>query len=385
MKSNAVYRWSRRVAGMFAADPLRANVVNNPAYRSTPVDPVSGRRSVMGTGRKDACAVLRASPLAPGEPRTLVVLGVARGGTSMVAGVLRALGVDMGDDLGFNHEDTGIQDIIGQRAYERLPTLVRERNGRHGIWGFKFPEASLVMDRLHPHLRHPHYLFVIRNPMARGMSVSSRTGGKLADAIADALVENKTILDFLDGVPAPAMLINYERATEDGEECVRQVAEFIGIEPDESLISQAVSMILGDGEGYLNLPEFWFHATEASPGTTKLPEALEVEPSSLEEGEIAYARNRASAWKASGSAFPTIFQVSLSLSGAASGTGERLRLYYDYEGRFHIGHRMLIEVASGTPNLCIETTGRLKRLAIVPMGKTVRVSGARFYTTPEAD
>ena len=33
------------------------------------------------------------------------MLGVERGGTSMVAGVVRAMGINLGDHAGRNHED----------------------------------------------------------------------------------------------------------------------------------------------------------------------------------------------------------------------------------------------------------------------------------------
>ena len=37
--------------------------------------------------------------------RTYIVSVIERGGTSMVAGICRALGVDLGDHAGLNHED----------------------------------------------------------------------------------------------------------------------------------------------------------------------------------------------------------------------------------------------------------------------------------------
>jgi hypothetical protein len=355
---------------------MRVNTVNNPLYSSTIVDPESGRRSVMGTGRKSACAVLRPSKLAAGKPRTAIVLGVARGGTSMASGVLRGLGVFMGDNLGFNHEDTRVQRIVASKAYGDFADLARERDREHPMWGFKFPEASLVMDKFHPRLRNPHYLFVMRHPMARGMSVVTRTGGTLTAAIDDALQGYRSMLGFLDSVDAPALLINYEQATEDPRASAEQIADFLGIEQAPELIDRAASMILGEGAGYLNLPEFWFFAEEA-----QLPDEVTLAPVMAEAGElvdkeIKYARRRASVWAAPEGGFPKDFWLRFKLTGAEE--DERVRLYYDYDGHFHLGHRLLLGLTSVTPTLKVQTTGELRRFAIVPLAKNAKVRRVRI-------
>jgi hypothetical protein len=380
MKLFAAWQKVRRKAG--ATDALRVNTVNNPAYTSTVVDPGSGRRSLMGTGRKSVCAILRDSPLEPGAPRTAVVLGIARGGTSMVSGVLRGLGVDMGENLGFNHEDTQIQRIVNKQRFGAIGPLARKRDEMHDLWGFKFPEASLMMDRFHPELRNPHYLFVLRHPLARGMSVLKRTGGKLNEAVAESLESYRAILAFLEGVEAPAILINYEHATAQSRDSVAEIARFLGIEARSEAIERAAAMIVGEGAGYLNLPEFWFFAEEVGGSAAGL-EPLAAEPGEPRIRELGYAKERASIWSAPPGGFPKTFRIGFKLAGGS--TGDRIRLYYDYDDdRFHTGHRLLLEVKSKKPVFRVETTGELKRIAIVPVDDDARVRNVRFEAEPEA-
>lgn len=383
MKLKAAFQRARRIVHPDTPDPLRVNAINNPVYSSTVVDQDSGRRSLMGTGRKGACAVMRDSTLAPGTPRTVVVLGIARGGTSMASGVLRGLGIYMGDNLGFNHEDAKVQRIVNKQQFGRLGNLARSRDEEHDIWGFKFPEASLVMDRFHPELRNPHYVFVLRHPMSRGMSVVKRTGGQFSTAITEALESYRAIFSFLDTVDAPVLLVNYELATEAGEDCAQQIAAFLGIDASPETIERAAAMIVGEGGGYLNLPEFWFYAEETEPAAGTALTPTDAQPAALKGKEINYASSRASVWAAPEGTFPKTFWLNFNLAGSVAKTGERIRLYYDYDDRFHVGHRVLIELNSRKPAFRIQTTGDLKRLAIVPLNEDGRIENVRFEAEPQ--
>ena len=93
--------------------------------------------------------------------RTFVVLGVQRGGTSMVAGALRALGVDMGR-AGLNHEDRRFLHA----SEATLSKVIAERNFELPVWGFKAPETTLQLDFLETALRNPHFICVTRNILA---------------------------------------------------------------------------------------------------------------------------------------------------------------------------------------------------------------------------
>jgi len=92
--------------------------------------------------------------------RTVVVLGVERGGTSMAAGVIRGLGVDLGARAGLNHEDP----LFLTEEQPRLANRIKMRNKETDVWGFKVPKASLMLDFYEKHLRNPYYVIVYRNP-----------------------------------------------------------------------------------------------------------------------------------------------------------------------------------------------------------------------------
>ncbi len=70
--------------------------------------------------------------------KTFVICGVQRGGTSMVAGTMRALGVDMGP-AGINHEDAAINEM----HLDDMSNYIETRNHDAPVWGFKLPHAAL--------------------------------------------------------------------------------------------------------------------------------------------------------------------------------------------------------------------------------------------------
>src|SRR4051794_13832400 len=83
-----------------------------------------------------------------GPEKTLLVTGLARSGTSMLAALLQGSGVAMGDHVYEPiHEDAEITQILRARDFTRLDELIARLNAKAPIWGFKMPD-------LHHFLQH---------------------------------------------------------------------------------------------------------------------------------------------------------------------------------------------------------------------------------------
>jgi len=130
-----------------------------------------------------------------------VVLGAHGGGTSLVASMLDALGVQMYYNPKakvkwyLNYEDsdwirlnTAILKAAGgewhmppkpeklvklqDRHVKRVKALVAKKD--KGVWGFKDPRTALTIHLLHPYLPEPKYIFVTRKPNHAAKSIHSR-------------------------------------------------------------------------------------------------------------------------------------------------------------------------------------------------------------------
>src|SRR5690554_2183360 len=76
------------------------------------------------------------------SPGTIIVCGLQRSGTTMLAMLLEELGVYIGERL----SDTEREDQDAYRALEspqarKLIEFCERRNREHPVWGFKWPDA----------------------------------------------------------------------------------------------------------------------------------------------------------------------------------------------------------------------------------------------------
>ena len=192
---------------------------------------------------KNACILV--NPPRGAAEKTVAIYGVQRGGTSMVAAVVGALGIDLAGE-GLNHEDPRFQTASG----EALDALIAERDAQGPVWGFKAPQTTLKLDYLETRLRNPHYICVIRNPAAVADSVMMRRGGSAGDQLRRALRFYDKITDLVSRTADPLIIVNYERASADPEALVDALIGFLEVDADESLRARALAMVTGDGGGY---------------------------------------------------------------------------------------------------------------------------------------
>ena len=196
---------------------------------------------------KNACILV--NPPTGAAEKTVAIYGVQRGGTSMVAAVVGALGIDLAGH-GLNHEDPRFQTAAG----EELDALVAARNAERPVWGFKAPQTTLKLDYLETRLRNPHYVCVFRNPAAVADSVMMRRGGSAGDQLRRALRFYDKMTELVARTRDPLLVVNYERASADPEALVEALAGFLEIDLDDDVRGRALAMVTGDGGGYRTLP-----------------------------------------------------------------------------------------------------------------------------------
>src|SRR4051794_19283438 len=180
--------------------------------------------------------------------KTVVVLGLARSGTSVTTGVLEALGVDMGPPSwptdwnpkgNFEDEDFGkLHKAILNSAEEgrtyfdppsqerilaqkekfagQIQNLVAEKSKGKPLWGWKHPDTLMMTELYMPYLADPHFVLVFRNPLGTAQSTVEHTR-RFKDKVdfprALTLVHYYTgeLLNFLEAHPeAPKVFVSFE-------------------------------------------------------------------------------------------------------------------------------------------------------------------------------
>ena len=123
--------------------------------------------------------------------KAIIVLGMHRSGTSLVANILHELGVNMGKNLlspnpsnprGYfenrkfvilNHKILALSGgnwtyppdkINAEPLKNTIQRLINEEKTE--LWGFKDPCNTLTIEAYIPYLENPHFIICWRNPFA---------------------------------------------------------------------------------------------------------------------------------------------------------------------------------------------------------------------------
>lgn len=207
--------------------------------------------------------------LFPGDPtsntKTAIVFGVARGGTSMVAGAIRGLGFYMGDKLENNNEDLE----FSYKSLDHMKQVIRRRDVQYRKWGWKFPAAVNYLDELLPHVRNPHLILVSRDLAATSAGHVRWHQREASFAISDILLQTQKNFLLAMRWRIPALLVSYEKATLRPGRFVDELSRFLG-EPVEVEREKLVAY-LGPGkykkfEDVVGLPK----AVDAPPEAAKI-------------------------------------------------------------------------------------------------------------------
>lgn len=209
-------------------------------------------------GEPHPCLTINPEP--PTSVMTVPIVGVPRGGTTMVAAVVHALGVDLGparDLAEYTFEDR----IMRQADLGLQLSYIQQRNREHDVWGWKDPTAVVGMRSLFFALRRPRMIMVFRDMLAsidgemrfdQAYNVEpQRSFGDVAKATLNWWTDN---MEFISQTTFPVLLVSYERALQMPETLIQEIGAFIGVAPTHEMMQESLARINTRG-GYLRLDE----------------------------------------------------------------------------------------------------------------------------------
>ncbi len=169
----------------------------------------------------------------------LICMGSPRGGTSMVAGALLGLGVDMGPDLPVNVEDPSF-NIDGKRQnrpkfMSDMKAAIQQRVERGTLWGWKYPQAVEYLDIIRDLLPNPRLVIVYRDPVpatiraGQGRQGQSNFDETCYREIDKSIRLYRLNLELARKWNCPTLLVSYERASQQPEVLLEELATFCGL------------------------------------------------------------------------------------------------------------------------------------------------------------
>jgi len=167
---------------------------------------------------RSSAILVKGKPATQGK-RTYIVFGDMRGGTTMTAGVMRALGIFMGEDVDSNNQESGQFNGPG---IEEMRKAIRKNNEAHNVWGWKYPHAADYLDQLWPDLRNPHLICVFRDAIGQ------------MQAVQKTLMRQQQNLNMISLRLCPSILVSYEKAERHKTEFLDELAKYLGYAPNHA-------------------------------------------------------------------------------------------------------------------------------------------------------
>jgi hypothetical protein len=195
------------------------------------------------------CWVLRPAPLR--AETTIVVTGVGRSGTTMIARILSELGVFMGASLAHRtNEDNDVKQCVKDGDEAGFERLCRLRDEQHKTWGFKNPAFRDRIPDWEKHLRNPRVIFLFRDVLAIALRNHIVLNIDVQEALALATRSYVKALKRLEESGCPALLLSYEKCLAAPDLAVARIAEFCGVSPNAEILAAASSVIQNGDERY---------------------------------------------------------------------------------------------------------------------------------------
>jgi len=208
--------------------------------------------------------------------KTVVILGMHRSGTSMVAGIIQQLGVDIGEDLLEPSIDNPYGHFENKQFYEInkriLATcggdwssppsseIIMQQNNLYSkeimdlidknkseLWGWKDPRTILTIDLFLPYLENPFFIVCSRNNSDIVSSLKKRDGLEVEKSLELIETYNKRIESFFKNHSNLKKLdLSYEKIRKNPRMEIEKIINFLGINQNERKIHRAVNFVASD-------------------------------------------------------------------------------------------------------------------------------------------
>ncbi len=186
-------------------------------------------------------------------PKTIMIAGLERGGTSATAAAVDALGIPIGHSCDGHYESIEFKaDPFFDESWSKMQERICALNATHNYWGTQVWANPAHICRLGCAMRNPHLILVFRDSVAvaqRRLKIGGY-GDSLQKVMAQILIGQFQLWGLSQTDQMPVLLISFERLRITPDIVVRHIADFLRLQPNEDSITDACNRITRDG-GYI--------------------------------------------------------------------------------------------------------------------------------------
>jgi hypothetical protein len=191
------------------------------------------------------------------DNKTVVVLGVARSGTSMAALVLQKMGVFIGSQIdNAVFEDREVFSLLeSENSLSEFKTLAKERDSKYSIWGWKRPKSITYINSFEPHITNPHYVLMFRDLLAVSLRNEIAMEKDFRNFLQIAISDYQKVIEFINTTDKPCLLVSYEKAITKPEQFLDVLSSFLHIDLDKESREDCMNAISPGRKAYIHSVE----------------------------------------------------------------------------------------------------------------------------------
>lgn len=187
------------------------------------------------------------------EKRQFIVVGVERGGTSIVARILQELGIEIpGTFHQPNYETVELAELFRRKKWKQFKGLIKEYEENFDSFAWKLPDSNRQLNKVHRCFSNPAYIFVFRDIYATSARKADAGGYDLNESMWSVLLGYSRIVRFRKklNLASQHFSISYEKLLVEKEKTLEEIANFCGIELSETKINRLTRIIEPSPEQY---------------------------------------------------------------------------------------------------------------------------------------
>lgn len=198
-------------------------------------------------------ALLNDAPCGP--EATIVATGLGRSGTTMLARIMEEAGLEMGKKLTTStREIKRLQSFIKTKERLTFKSFCKKQSRLTPKWGFKLPSFRYVMREYESSIFSPRFVVIFRDILSISLRRNISQGDELLPAMRFAIQDYLRLLEQVQKVKSPVLLISYEKSLQYPERTVAAMLDFMGISLTEERIAEiAKSAVHNANPDYLLL------------------------------------------------------------------------------------------------------------------------------------
>lgn len=185
-------------------------------------------------------------------PRTFIVTGLGRSGTSMTAALLGHLGLlSVEDAYPVTLDDREFLDALTRQDRTALADAIARRDARWFAWGFKIPSIHGFLDAAEiEFFRAPHVIVMMRDVAAVAHQHAIAEGMEQGAALFETISGMTELMAFVRALSCPVAVMSYEKAVCFPAAFVDALLAFVSVEADAGRRAELVRLIEPDSIAY---------------------------------------------------------------------------------------------------------------------------------------